>query len=227
MRRFAEARFVIRRQGPLVGLIGLMFVIFLMQSLLGDGWYRELMAVPGQIAAGWENLRSGRGSTADLRELGTLLSCAFLHSGLDHVLFNMLFLWIFGALVAELLGHRWMLAIFVLTAIAASVTHVAMNADHFIPMLGASGAVMGFEGAYLGLATRWRLPDPHIWPMARPIPPSHLALLAVIGVSFDYAAIMQGVDAGIAYGAHVGGFTAGLLIAGLAAPRPRGAAGPR
>jgi membrane associated rhomboid family serine protease len=44
----------------------------------------------------------------------------------------------------------------------------------------------------------------------------------VVGVGIDYFSIMQGVDDGIAYGAHVGGFTAGLILAGLAAPRPRG-----
>jgi membrane associated rhomboid family serine protease len=91
-----------------------------------------------------------------------------------------------------------------------------------VPMLGASGALMGFQGAYLGLATRWTLPDPHVWPIARPIPPSRLALLAVIGVGFDYFAIMNQQDTGIAYGAHVGGFTTGLLLAALAAPRPWG-----
>jgi len=222
MRKLGKAGWLIRQQGPLLALVAVMFVLFFFQAVLGDGWYRDWMAVPGDIVLSWENLRTGTGTAADLRELSTLLSCAFLHGGIDHLLNNMLFLWIFGALVAELLGQRWMLGIFLATAIGASLTHTMMNRNEFIPMLGASGAVMGFEGAYLGLAVRWRLPNPHIWPMARPIPPAHLALLAVIGVSFDYAAVMQGVDAGIAYGAHIGGFTTGLLIAALAAPPPRG-----
>ena len=41
-------------------------------------------------------------------------------------------------------------------------------------------------------------------------------------MSFDYLAIMNREDMGIAYGAHVGGFTFGLLLAAIAAPRPRG-----
>ena len=134
----------------------------------------------------------------------------------------MLYFWIFGALIVELLGWRWMLLIFGVTAVGASISHGILNRGDLIPMLGASGALMGLEGAYLGLATRWTLPNPHVWPLARPIPPAHLALLAVIGVSFDYFAIMNREDMGIAYGAHVGGFTVRLLLAAIAAPRPRG-----
>jgi membrane associated rhomboid family serine protease len=135
----------------------------------------------------------------------------------------MLFFWIFGALIVELLGWRWMLLIFGLTAIAGGIGHVMLNRESFIPMLGASGAVMGFEGAYLGLATRWSLPDPHVWPMSRPIAPSQLGLLAAAGVALDYFGIMSAQDSGIAYGAHVGGFTMGLLLGALVAPRPNGA----
>src|SRR5690606_22546705 len=111
------------------------------------------------------------------------------HADGQHVLFNMLFLWIFAALAVELLGHRWMFVIFLFTAVAGSIGHAVSNAGDSIPMLGASGAVMGFEGAYLGLAIRWKLPDPHVWPMARPIPPAQLAAIAVIGVVMDVMGI--------------------------------------
>jgi membrane associated rhomboid family serine protease len=80
---------------------------------------------------------------------------------------------------------------------------------------------MGFEGAYLGLAARWHLPDPHIWPIARPVPPSRLALVGGIGVAMDYYSLMSGSEDHIAYGAHIGGFTTGLLLAALAMPKPR------
>ena len=216
------ARRLFHAQGPLLGLIGVMFLIYFAQAAFGPDWYQGLMAVPGKIVGSWHNLLGGRVAAADWREFGTLLSCAFLHGDMEHVTFNMLYFWIFGALLVELLGWRWTLLIFGVTAGGASISHVIMNREDFVPMLGASGALMGFEGAYLGLAMRWTLPDPHVWPIARPIPPSHHALLAVIGVSFDYFAIMNRQDMGIAYGAHVGGFTTGLLLASLAAPRPRG-----
>ncbi len=202
-------------QGPLLGLIGLMFLIFFAQALFGPLWYRGMMVVPAEVGAAWERLLAGQPAAADWPAFGTLLSYAFLHGDFEHVLFNMLFFWIFGALIVELLGWRWMLMIFAVTAVGGAVAHVIMNRGESTPMLGASGAVMGFEGAYLAL-------DPHVWPIARPVSPSRLALLAVVGVGIDYFSIMQGMNTGIAYGAHVGGFTAGLLLAGLAAPRPRG-----
>lgn len=209
-----------REQGPLLILVGVMFLIFFAQEAFGE-WYDGLMAVPANIVASWQNLLDGKVSAADWRELGTLLSYAFLHGSIEHVTSNMLYFWIFGALLAELLGWRWMLGIFVVTAIAASATHTAMNRESLSPGLGASGAVMGFEGAYLGLAVRWKLPDPHIWPMSRPIPPGQLALLALVGVCFDYYSILSGSQNHIAYGAHVGGFTMGLLLASTIVPKPR------
>ena len=217
-----SAKRLFRAQGPLLGLISLMFLIFFAQAAFGPGWYQGLMAVPVTIIESWQHLLGGQVSAADWRALGTLLSCAFLHGDMSHVTFNMIYFWLFGALIVELLGWRWMILIVGVTAVGASISHVVMNRDDLTPMLGASGALMGLEGAYLGLATRWTLPDPHVWPIARPIPPSHLVLLAVIGISFDYLAIMNRQDMGIAYGAHVGGFTTGLLLAALAAPRPRG-----
>lgn len=212
-----------REQGPLLVLIGLMFVIFFAQEVFGPVWYDNLMAVPADIVESWHHLLDGKISVADGKQFGTLLSCALLHGSFEHITSNMLFFWIFGALIVELVGWRWMLGLFVLTAIAASAVHTAMNREELAPMLGASGAVMGFEGAYLGLAVRWRLPAPHIWPMARPISPGQLALLAVIGVCFDYFSLMAGAEDRIAYGAHVGGFTMGLMLACTVMPRPRGA----
>lgn len=210
-------------QGPLLVLIGLMFLIFFAQAFFGDSWYWELMAVPGSIVESWETLLAGQASGSDWREFGTLLSHAFLHGDIEHVTFNMLFFWIFGALIVELIGWRWMLLVFGLTAVAGGIGHVLLYRDSFIPMLGASGALMGFEGAYLGLATRWSLPNPHVWPMARPIAPAQLGLLAVVGVAIDFFSIMGGENDGIAYGAHVGGFMMGLLLGALVLPRPQGA----
>lgn len=214
-------RKLLREQGVLLGLIVLMFLIFFAQVAFGPYWFVEWMAVPAEVTASWEALLAGEAGPGDWREFATLLSCAFLHADLPHVAMNMLYFWVFAGLTVELLGWRWMLGIFVATAVAGSATHVAMNHEDFIPMLGASGAVTGFEGAYLGLATRWRLPDPHIWPLARPIPPAHLAGFAVVFVALDYLAIFGGAASMTAFGAHVGGFTMGLVITGLVAPRPR------
>lgn len=212
---------LIREQGPLLALIASIFVIFAFQAALGPEWYYPLMTVPGAVTESWDHVRTGNATPADFLRFGTLLSSAFLHGDAEHVVFNMFFLWIFAALTVELLGQRWMVTVFAISAIAGSITHTLFNPTESIPMLGASGAVMGFEGAYLGMAIRWRLPDPHIWPMARPIPPANLAALAVIGILFDFWGVMGEEQTGIAYGAHIGGFVGGLFLTSFVAPRPR------
>ena len=112
-----------------------------------------------------------------------------------------------------------MLVVFVVTAICGSVCHVALNADESIPMLGASGAVMGFEGLYLGMAVRWHLPDPHVWPMARSIPPGQLAMLGILGLGMDFMGFIGG-SLGVAYGAHLGGFIGGMVMGAAVVPKP-------
>ena len=221
----SRTRWVLRKQGLLLGLIVLMFMIFLLQQVSSSGWDYRFMAVPGVLANSWRNLLAGTAGGADYRNFGTLLSCAFLHGSIEHVLYNMLYLWIFAALAVDLLGQRWMLLIFVLTAICGSIFHAMLNASEWVPMLGASGAVMGFEGAYLGLVMRWHLPEPQVWPMARAIPPGHLAILALLGLAMDYISLMGHSGGNVAYGAHLGGFTAGLFLTSLSAPKPEAARG--
>lgn len=219
MSRLILIKGLFRKQGPLLALIAGITLIFILQSVCGRSAYFPFMAIPAEVVQAWDALRGGRFSTASLTEIGTLLSHAFLHGGADHLLGNMLFLWIFAALAAELLGHRWMFAVFLVTAICGGACHVALNADDFTPMLGASGAVMGFEGLYLGMAVRWHLPDPHVWPMARSIPPGQLAMLGIVGLVMDFLGYAGG-SLGVAYGAHLGGFIGGIAMGGLVVPKP-------
>ena len=61
---------------------------------------------------------------------------------------------------------------------------------------------------------RWQLPWPDVWPLAHPIPPLQLAAFAAIGVLFDAYSLMN-FEQRIAYGAHLGGFLSGVMIAAL------------
>jgi len=173
--------------------------------------------VPEDIVVAWKSALAG---DIHFKAFLPILSCAFLHGGFDHLFFNMLFLWLFGALAVELVGSKWMLITFVVTAICGSLFHVVMNTDSSIPTLGASGAVMGFEGLYLGMAVRWHLPDPDIWPMTTPIPPAQLAFLGIMGLTMDYMGFLGG-NLGVAYSAHLGGFVAGIVLGSVAVPMPR------
>ncbi|MES2980733.1 MAG: rhomboid family intramembrane serine protease [Verrucomicrobiota bacterium] len=220
MRRFVQPRSLFKIQGALLLLIVAMGLIFLLQVLLGEGFYGKYMTIPTEVLAEWQNLRDGYFQEIAWIEIFTLFSAALLHGSPEHLIGNMIFLWIFAALAVELLGSRVMLFTFIFTAITGSIVHIALNTDSFIPMLGASGAVMGFEGLYFAMAVRWRLPDPHVWPMSRPIAPGQLAMVGIIGLVFDFMGYTS-CGTGVAYGAHFGGFIGGLLLGSFFVKMPR------
>lgn len=210
----------LKAQAALLLLIAAIFLTFLLQTVFGESFYGDYMTVPVEVVNAWNLMRQGDFQDVPWVEFVTLFTAAMLHGNLEHIVGNMIFLWIFAALAAELVGQRWMLFVFVFTAITGSLCHVALNPDHVIPCLGASGAVMGFEGLYLAMAVRWQLPNPHVWPMARPIAPGQLALIGVIGLIFDFLGYTSGAM-GIAYGAHLGGFIGGLFLGSFLVKMPR------
>ena len=220
VQRYPRVRFLLEKQGPLLALIGVISMIFGLQVLLDESAFDSFMVMPVEVVVSWDALRAGSFSADALLGFVPLLSYAFLHGGLEHLVFNMLYLWMFAALAAELLGWRWMLFTFAFTAVCGGVCHTALNAEEFIPMLGASGAVTGFEGLYLAMAVRWKLPNPHVWPMSRPIPPGQLAALGVLGLVMDFMGFMGGT-LGVAYGAHLGGFIGGMVLGAAVVPMPR------
>ena len=128
---------------------------------------------------------------------------------------NMLFLWIFGVVVQELCGWKWLFGVFLITAAGGSVGQILLNTESAIPTLGASGAVMGIEGFYFGLATLRPRPDAKVWPIARPVSSTELATAAIIGVVLDFMGVI-GPNMSIAYGAHIGGFITGIVISLIA-----------
>lgn len=218
VRRILRPSSLFRQQWPLFALIVFIAVIYALQALLGEGFEDRFMAVPADVVKAFNSVRSGDFSGAG--SLVTLFTASLLHGDVGHLLGNMLYLWIFAAIAAELLGHRWVMIVFIFTALCGSACHVALNPEETIPMLGASGAVMGFEGLYLGMVVRWHLPNPHVWPIARPIPPAHLAALGVIGLLFDFSGYLGGFQ-GVAYGAHLGGFIGGIVLGAAVVPMPR------
>jgi len=175
---------------------------------------------PQKTAQAWQQITSGQAQPEDFMALSTLLTGALLHGSWEHILYNLLSLWIFAGLVGELIGARWMSALLLITALCGSLGDLFLRAGSHIPSLGASGMVMGFEGAYLGLAVRWTLPNPYIWPISYPIPPSRLMIMAAVGFALDISGTISGTG-NTAYGAHLGGFLSGLLFTSFIIGRPR------
>lgn len=141
----------------------------------------------------------------------TLLSSMFMHGSFMHLAGNMLYLWIFGDNLEHLLGRVRYLAFYLLTGLVASLSHVFMNADSYIPSLGASGAISGVLGGYLLLFPK-RQVKVIMLRMLTTVP-----AIVAIGLWFVFQLfegyINRGAEGGgVAYAAHIGGFIAGLAL---------------
>src|SRR6185295_16499768 len=87
----------------------------------------------------------------------TLITSMFMHGGWMHIIFNMLYLWIFGDNIEDNFGHARFLIFYLLCGFAASFAQIAVDPDSPVPSLGASGAIAGVLGAYLILFPRNRV----------------------------------------------------------------------
>ena len=147
----------------------------------------------------------------------TLVTGAFMHGGIAHLLGNMLYLWIFGDNIEDAMGHSRYFFFYLLCGIVAALSHVFstvyLGQNMYMPSLGASGAISGVLGAYILLFPRRRV---RIW-LFFFFTISVPAFLAV-GLWFVFQLVngagMLGGDetGGVAYAAHIGGFIAGVLL---------------
>ena len=172
--------------------------------------------VLGKTRSGEEIIRPGLEPTPFTVYI-TLITSMFMHGGIGHILGNMLFLWIFGDNVEDRLGHLQYLLFYIIVGILASLAHVAtcvlLKSDLLTPSLGASGAISGVMGAYLLF-----FPNNSVTVLIFRFVTTVPAIVAV-GLWFAmqlFSSFMElgaGEGGGVAYGAHIGGFIAGLPLA--------------
>jgi membrane associated rhomboid family serine protease len=145
----------------------------------------------------------------------TLLTGMFLHAGPEHLLSNMIYLWVFGDDIEDALGPFRFLFFYFASGALAALAYVAFNSQSHVPLIGASGAIAGVLAAYLLLRPCARI--------------SIFAIMTVVriraGVAIGFWALLQildvinKVDDGVAYIGHVGGLIAGALLFVLLRPR--------
>ncbi len=143
-----------------------------------------------------------------------LFASMFMHGGLAHLAGNMLFLWIYGDNVEHRVGHARFLAYYVATGAAATLTHAMFFPTSGLPLVGASGAISGVLGFYFLWFPRNRVHLMLLFPFLVRVTVSArtlLGLYVIVENVFPFV-LARGVG-GVAYGAHIGGFAAGLLIA--------------
>ena len=204
--------------------IGINLLVFVLLQGLGgnDAFTYAFSLVPKEITTGVDLtgvqvVRDSMGNTGEIPHHATplpvyfnFLSSMFMHGSIAHIFGNMLFLWVFGDNLENLLGHIRYVAFYLLCGIAAALAQVVMDSDSVIPMLGASGAISGVLGGYLVLFPQRRV-RAIIFNFLTEVPAFvALGLWIVYQIVVGYFSSAE--TGGVAYAAHIGGFIAGAAL---------------
>lgn len=192
-------------------IIILNILVFVFQWLTGP---EQAMTLIYQFAFIPSNFLSAPTNFANIRNIFTAM---FIHAGLLHLGGNMLYLWIFGDNVEDVLGHIPYLFFYLAGGVVATLAHVFTNPASTIPTVGASGAIAAALGAYLVLYPHSRVLT--FFPIGffmilRLIPAGVVLFVWFILQLFQGVLSLGGPDiGGTAFWAHIGGFVFGMLLA--------------
>ena len=136
-----------------------------------------------------------------------LLTAMFMHAGFSHIFFNMWGLYIFGGIVAPRLGGKAFLALYLATGLAGNLLEVAsLWNTPYVPLCGASGAVMGVTAAAAVMA-----PETPMLLLFIPFP-IKLRTMAIVFLALEIVMELTGGQVHVAHLAHIGGLVAGYLF---------------
>ena len=211
---------------PLVNyaFIGINILVFLLLQQIGsnDAFSYAFSLVPKEITTGIDItgvqvVRDSFGNTGEVQHYATplpvyfnFLSSMFMHGDIMHIFGNMLFLWIFGDNLENLLGHIRFAGFYLVCGFAAAFAQIVMDTDSIIPMLGASGAISGVLGGYVLLFPK-RQVRALIFNFLTTVP-AFVAIGIWIGYQLIVGYLTPAGTGGVAYAAHIGGFIAGVAL---------------
>jgi membrane associated rhomboid family serine protease len=198
-------------------LIGLCTGAFLWQ--LGQN-ERQILFTYGMVPAELFGLWHPPRSYQLLSPWAKIFTSMFLHGGWFHLIGNMLYLWIFGNNIEDLLGRGRYLSLYLSCGVVAALAQALSSPASHIPMVGASGAIAGVLGGYLLLYPHanvhcfvwivifFRIVNVPAWTMLG----LWFAMQLISGLS-----VAAGTP-GVAFWAHIGGFVTGLTLVNILRP---------
>jgi len=210
-------------------LVGLLLVLYAALSFAPPALYDYVLAnfafIPARYSPAFLAAHSVDGGSLLARAL-PFVTYIFLHGSWTHVIVNTVWLLAFGPVVSRRFGVWRFLAFFLLCGIAGAAVQLACNWGSADPVIGASAAISGLMGAGFRLLGRDGGGMFRQQPMA-PIFSRQIFLVSAVWVVINVVAGLTGLGtpgAGvqlIAWQAHLGGYAAGLLLAGLFDPLAR------
>jgi membrane associated rhomboid family serine protease len=158
----------------------------------------------------------------------TYLTSMFVHAGFFHLLGNMIFLFLFGCCVEDILGRVRFLIFYLMGGLIAELAYIAFSPMHFashIPMGGASGAISACMGMYLLLRAGADIEFKYFyWLLFAYVGAGEFTLPAWVAISLWFAKdlfwmvlgmLFNHQGGGVAFGAHVGGMLGGLGLVAI------------
>lgn len=202
--------------------VNILVFVLLQQIGTNDAFSYAFSLVPKEITTGIDItgvqvIRDSVGNTGEIQHFSTplpvyfnFLSSMFMHGGIAHIFGNMLFLWIFGDNLENLVGHVRYAIFYIVCGLAAAAAQIALGPDSIIPMLGASGAISGVLGGYVLLFPQRKV-RAIIFNFLTTVP-----AFVAIGIWIVYQLVLGYLTpsdtGGVAYAAHIGGFVAGVAL---------------
>lgn len=200
-----------------IALVLINILVFLYELTLGNNlnsFIGSYALFPGRFT------QSISSSSFTLATFVPFFSSMFMHGGFIHIIGNMLYFWIFGNNIEDVLGHAKFLFFYLACGIGAALTHILSSPNSTLPTLGASGAIAGVLAAYLILFPKARVLT--LIPIFFFIELAELPAFLIIGLWFVLQ-LANGVASitsqpiaagagGVAWFAHIGGFLTGLLL---------------
>lgn len=188
-----------RHKTPIItiGLIFLNVLIFLFSLPNLETIIETFGMVPQNILSG--------------KSFQTIFTSIFLHGGFAHLIGNMWFLWIFGDNLESTLGKMRFLIFYLLCGVLASVGYCFISAEKNIPVIGASGAIAGILGGYFVLFPRNQIRT--LVPIGFFLTTVGIPAVIFLFIWIFYQFLLP--DPGVANGAHIIGFFAGMVLVKL------------
>ncbi|MFQ5598163.1 MAG: rhomboid family intramembrane serine protease [Nitrospiria bacterium] len=192
-----------------IGLIIANILVFMHEISLGpraEMVFLTFGAIPYELMHGIEISERPFPITA------SVLTSMFIHGGFFHVGGNMLYLWIFGNNIEDVMGHFRFILFYLICGIIAVYSHAFLDAASKVPMVGASGAVSGVLGAYILLFPRAKVLT--LVPLGFFLQIIKIPAVIVLGfwIVAQFFNGFLGVQSGVAWFAHIGGFIAGMVL---------------
>jgi membrane associated rhomboid family serine protease len=156
----------------------------------------------------------------------TYLTSMFVHAGIFHLVGNMLFLFLFGSCVEDMIGRIRFIFMYLAGGVIAAFAYILFSSEHFasqIPMGGASGAISACMGMYLLLRADAEIEFKYFFWFITIVRAGEFELPAWVAITFWFVKdvfwmiidLNSGVHGGgVAFGAHVGGLLAGCAMIG-------------